>query len=192
MIKLLNKIERWIAYRTYDRYHYIRVDGMEPGYSDKDNQMLGAMFGLLVDYVECELAHMQQIGLPGKRSHRSRELGIEHLDWEIGLIGTEDMGFREGEPGYMEPMSQSISAREQKELYLWWKDVRPNRPDPGDASDWNEIWERERGTSYEDYNNHSKEYHAAAMRSNEIEEEYHGEDDAMLVRLVGVRRSMWT
>jgi hypothetical protein len=65
---------------------------------------------------------------------------------------------------------QSHCAQEQKELYLWWKDIRPTRVDPFD----NVIWDDPNKSRFD------------------AEEEQFEEDTEMLIRLMKIRRSLWT
>lgn len=56
----LNKLydlERWVAYRTYEKYHVVVMDTKQTGYRymDTDDRMFHAMFALLGQYVEIEL-----------------------------------------------------------------------------------------------------------------------------------------
>lgn len=56
----LNKLydfERWLAYRTYEKYHVVKMDPRITGYRymDVDDRMFHAMFALLGEYVEIEL-----------------------------------------------------------------------------------------------------------------------------------------
>ena len=45
----------WIRYRIFDRYHIINT-GLKPDYYDFDTRCLHAMFSMLVEYVETQLA----------------------------------------------------------------------------------------------------------------------------------------
>src|SRR3990167_9375245 len=94
----LEELKYWVIHRTIDRYNKIEIPSLEPGYYDKDAQMLHGMFDLLVDYVECELAWMQLFfskterkNVPwwqtfkSYRNKHARRLGIKHLNWKIKL-----------------------------------------------------------------------------------------------------------
>jgi hypothetical protein len=146
--------------------------------------MLHAAFGLMVDFVECELAWMENMGrlpwiyrVPGLRrflpKYRDRAAGVRYLDWESESVGNEENGFWPGEEGYGEPTGQAIHAREVRKLYRWWVEVRPGRVDP-----WEDI-PPDAGVA---------DYRARSV----IEMCYAGEDDSMLQRLAAVRRGMWT
>ena len=157
--------------RTAKRYHVVNC-GLKPGYYDDDTRMLHACFSILVDYVEHELPLMNgwfKETLRRRFTHwprRSREEGIKHLEWEKALNDSP---------------RQSNAAVEKMELYLWWKDVRPLRPNPDD----------EYCLLYESGVDDGL-LRAAALRSGEIEAAQYEEDDRMLQRLVAIRSSLWT
>lgn len=204
--KPFNDLRYWIRCRVFDKYHVINT-GLEPGYADCDTRMLHGMFNLLVDFVEVEKAWMNvvfdkenrkkykyplfSLGWLRIRSFRCPEAGLAHLNWECSL----------GNPNLDENErcdSQAKTAYEVLELYKWWKDVRPNRPDYLDASGWTNWCEyrREKGYRLFDDSQYTEEEKKEERRildlSRKIEEEQHLEDEEMLIRLVKIRRSLWT
>ncbi len=96
------------------------------------------------------------------------------------------------------PTYQAIAAKEMLELYTWWKEVYPKRPDPYDASGWSAYCDmrRERGYHLLDMEDRTEEESAmrntALAKSNEIEKAYNDEDEAMMIRLIKIRESLWT
>ena len=77
--------------------------------------------------------------------------------------------------------------------------MHPNRPDPMDASGWSEICSRRREqgqslfSSLSDKTAEEAEETAKALElCNKIEQQYDDEDTEMLIRLVKVRKSLWT
>lgn len=157
----------WVLHRVAPRHRYnLLRTGLPPGYYDLDERILHAVFNGLVGFVEVE---NPSVNYDSKLS-TPREIGLERLDWEISLKCDESCNFKPGDEHYGEPTSQSLSAAEQKALYLWWKDVRPNRANPYDDC----VPER-------DY-----------KKIHDIEAAYDAEDEAMLVRLMKIRQSLWT
>jgi hypothetical protein len=154
---------------------------------DCDTRLFEAGFQILVDYVEGELAWMQLI-TDGKARwyHRwlsvpdARKRGLKLLEWEIQL-GDDSI-------------SQSEGASEVRALYLWYKDVRPNRVDPfSEVPDRPLIFESDNIEFDENGQLKSdEEYSKAVMKAFEKEEKQEEEDTAQLVRLMKIRRSMWT
>ena len=85
-------------------------------------------------------------------------------------------------------------------MYLWWKNVYPNRPDPHDASGWTEFCERCRESKVggvlswldDKTEEEAEESRRILDRCHEIEEQYDTEDTEMLIRLIKVRQRLWT
>lgn len=186
-------------------------------YHENDSVMLHGMFHLLTEFVEGEKAWMQHISNSWKdedddfmdnvkkarknkvkwKDANKRELAFKHLDWEIGL----------GEEG---GLNQSSTAKEVKELYIWWKDIRPNRPDPMDVKgdkgiSWTEYCAIDKPryddegneldflARHEFENEEEKEIgNSASKAMYDAEEQYDKEDEEMLIRLVKIRKGMWT
>jgi hypothetical protein len=135
-------------------------------------RLFEACFQILVDYVEKELAWMQLLSDNKERWHHriripnGRELGLRYLNWEIQL-------------GDDSP-EQSAGAQTIKDLYLWYRDLRPLRPDPYD-----DVPDVEDCRSDEEV---TKSYWTAAN----IEKAYEEEDDRKLNLLISIRGMMWT
>lgn len=186
--------KNWVRYRTWDRYDIVKLE-VEKTYHDPDYRLLHANFQLLKDFVEIELASMmdasdernneeidsflkrvgKHIRFRRRKMLRSPEQGIKHLDWEI-----------EETTGH-----QKTSAVEKKELYLWWTQYRPLRADPYDSA------------LFKDPNDNGEPWSLATMvrkpfnrplaeARQALENMYEAEDEEMLIRLMKVRRSLWS
>ncbi len=156
----------YLRNRVINRTHLLDTK-LPPGqWQDTDTRILYGVMEALAYYVEVDCAAWTKKGTP-------REKGLKHLDWEITLTYDEDWM---DEVIRGEPTDQAKSAMEVKELYLWWKDVRPNRPDPYDFID-------------EDIPNTDKDRFKEYTR---MEQEYQDQDDAMLIRVIKARHGMWT
>lgn len=206
IISLINDARYAIRVRVFDRYHVIHTR-LKPGYHDCDERMLHGMFNLLVDYVEVEKAWMHvvfdkeerrkrkhpwwSLGWTRFKSFRDPDAGLAHLRWESSL---DDPNL----PANERSPSQAASAREILELYQWWKGIRPWRPDPMDASGWSDYCDQKRksGRHMLDMRHDTPEDAALSREildlNHDIEEEQHREDEEMLMRLIKIRRSLWT
>ena len=198
--KYLNILD-WIRYRTYDRYHILHTR-LPPGYHEVDTQMLHVNFNLLKDFVEIELAwHYYIWHEEDRRSWFEKyipfydrffpslnpNLGINYLNWATTL---DDPML----PPVERSERQAQSAREILALYNWWVNDRPNRkeivvPDYdhqglGIMASLDDDFDREAS----DY----KEHHKKMKERSEQEEKWRKEDDEMLIRLMNVRRDLWT
>jgi hypothetical protein len=121
--KFFNKVQNFILWPS-DLFHSIKVfyknwkgkthvlDCNLPvgQWSDLTHRIFIGPFTELVKYIEIEK-------------------GLETLDWELGLVIDEQMGALPDNPKYGLPSSQAIAAREQKELYLWFKTEYLTRTD---------------------------------------------------------------
>jgi hypothetical protein len=183
--------------------------GLTPGYYDADTRMLHGMFNLLIDFIEVEKAWMHvvfdkeargkftypwySIGWSRFKSFRNPEAGLAHLAWEMSL-DSPDLD------EYSRSDSQAVAARELFALYTWWKNVRPLRLDPYNASGWSDYCEKSRIANggkifwdYEDSTPEDKEESRTALdKLREIEQAYEAEDEEMLIRLIRIRRQLWT
>ena len=189
----LRDAKYWVIHRTFDRYHVIRCDGLGPGYYDKDDQMLHAVMGLVVDFVEIESKMMEdwekrpwQCRWIPFMKFRSAESGLRHLDWEMGLRWDESHGTYPEDEHYGEPTGQAKRAAVIKEVYLWWTQARPARPDHNQG--YHDLYVR--AENGEDIPREA--FSAEAIRSHEIEQVYDEEDNLMLKKVVDVRLGMWT
>jgi hypothetical protein len=204
---------RWVT-RTHSLTAHPR--NIKPGdWCDVGNRFLPCLFNELVDFVEVETAWIHiawsdegkskyqapfwATGWFRWRTWRCPEAGLDHLDWAMTLTNSDWCG--PDHPDYGKPTGQAERAREIKELYTWWKEVYPNRPDPHDASGWSEYCERKRqehgetGLSFmkESANPETRALGDTALKkSHEIEQAYDAEDTEMMVRLIRVRHGLWT
>jgi len=203
-----NNLRYAIRCRIFDRYHIIKT-GLKPGYSDCDTRMLHGMFNLLVDFVEVEKAWMHvvfdaeerkkrkhpwwSLGWTRFKAFRDPQAGLAHLTWEATLDNpTLDE--------YQRSDQQAVTAREVLELYNWWKEVRPTRLDPMDASGWSN-WCDLRSSKHpnrhlldieDETEEESQESRRILNECTLIEKSYEDEDEAMLIRLVKIRKGLWT
>lgn len=210
---------RWVS-RTHSLTAH-RKD-IKPGqWCDVGNRFLPCLFNELVDFVEIELAWWNiawsdkearkkynapfwATGWFRWRTWRCPESGLDNLKWQMELKADTSYGLNEGDKGYNEPTRQAVNAREIFELYTWWTTVYHNRPDPMDASGWSAYCEKKRQIRDENGKEISffsdrgvskelrREGDKALKLTHKIEEQYRKEDEAMMIRLIKVRDSLWT
>lgn len=202
---------RWIS-RTHSLTAHPR--DIKPGqWQDVGNRFLPCLFNELVDFVEIETAwhHIAWDNEARKkynapfwasgwfswRTWRCPQAGLDHLDWAMSLTNTD--WCEPSHPDYGKPTLQAVRAREIKELYLWWTTTYRNRPDPYDASGWTAYCELSRLANGgrlswgEDKTPELKKASKLAHKElQRIEKAYEKEDEAMMIRLIKARDSLWT
>ena len=215
-VRKLYDIKYYINNRWVSRTHSLTAHprDIKPGqWQDVGNRFLPCLFNELVDFVEIESA-WSHIAWGDKearakydppfwasgwfrwRTWRCPQAGLDHLDWAMTL--TNEEWLEDSEKHLVEPTGQAIRAKEIKELYLWWTVTYRTRPDPYDASGWSEYCEKTRllndGRLFG--SKKTPELEELSTRSHEllqkIEADYAAEDEAMMIRLIKARDSLWT
>ena len=211
----LNDIRYYINNRWVSRSHSLTAHpkDIRPGqWCDVGNRFLPCLFNELVDFVEIEQAwhHVlwdekarKEYQVPWYRSGwlrwrtwRCPEAGIAHLKWAMTLTNEEFL--EEDEKDKAESTYQALAAKEILELYTWWKEVYPNRPDVHDASGWTAYCEMRREKGYKFFDMEDKSEEEAEMcrtaldKSRDLELQYAQEDEEMMIRLIKIRESLWT
>ena len=210
----LNDIRYYINNRWVSHSHALTAHprDIQPGnWSDVGNRFLPCLFNELVNFVEIEQAWHHCMwsdeaktefevpwwrkGWLRLRTWRSPEAGMEYLKWASTLTNKDFI--EEGEKE--EPTYQATSAKEIIELYTWWTVTYRNRPDAMDASGWSAYCEASRvanGGKLSWSGDKSPELKAtsdaAHKKLQEIEAAYEAEDEAMMIRLIKIRNSLWT
>jgi len=179
---------------------------------DLGYRFLPCLFNELRDFVEVELAWWH-IAWEGKevrkkynppfyatgwfrwRTWRCVQAGLDNLEWQMNL--THDW-LADDHPDRNKPTLQAENAREILELYKWWTEVYPNRPDPHDAGGWSDFCEQRRQSGrdfldFEDRTDEEREASSAALEATQtIEDKYNQEDEEMMIRLIRIRQALWT
>jgi len=181
----------YIRNRFIRKSHMLRTDCPPGEYLDTDERILTALANAIIDYVEVELAFKHKwVGsdeVPNAvwKDGRCIQLGLTYLEWEMGLDDPSlDL--------YNRADSQAKSAREVKVIYDWAK-ARPLRPDPMEISGWSEHCAKYPSMlRRQETPKQAAECAVALKKLREIEDQYHQEDEDMLIRIIKVRRSLWT
>ena len=195
----LHGVKYWLVNRFVTKTHALTSNLKRGQWHEFDTRMLHGLFDELVNFVEVEQAwhHVMwddetrtkykapfwAVGPLRTRTWRCPEAGVDYLNWAAALVNEDGTS-----------TNQAITAKETLALYRWWKDVYPNRSDPYDASGWSELCHRPgfkmfgAGRSVEDDQEMSKSLDLC----NKIEDAYDAEDEQMLVRLIRIRKGLWT
>jgi hypothetical protein len=212
----LNDIRYYINNRWVSKSHALTADprDIRPGsWSDVGNRFLPCLFKELVDFVEIEQAwhhcmwndeERAKYNVPWYRSGwlrlrtwRCPEAGMAYLTWASTLTNEEFLD--DDKKSEAVPTYQANSAKEIIELYTWWTVTYRNRPDPYEASGWTAACEASRaanggrlhfGTEKDPVLKKASD--RAHKLLQKIEKAYEAEDEAMMIRLIRVRQSLWT
>ena len=212
----LNDVRYYINNRWVSRSHSLTAHARDirPGsWSDVGNRFLPCLFNELVDFVEIEQAwhHCMwsddaktKFDVPWWRSGwlrwrtwRCPEAGLEYLRWAMTLTNAEFLD--DDKKNEAVPTYQATAAKEIIELYTWWTETYRNRPDPYEASGWTAVCEASRaanggrlhfGTEKDPVL--KKQSDKAHKLLQKIEKAYEAEDEAMMIRLIKIRQSLWT
>jgi hypothetical protein len=180
---LFLNFKSYIDNRYVDKMHCLKT-GLTPGsYYDLDTRILHGLFNELKDFVEIELARNYQVFHKKEKTklRRSEEDGISYLNWSISLL--DEKG---------KPTAQSDSAKEILELYNWWKSY-PNRPDPMEESGWSDLCKESNTSLLSKSNKDLEQKKSDCLRKlRELEEKQEKEEEDMLIKLIKVRKSLWT
>ncbi len=215
-IDLLYSVKYYINNRWISRTHALTAHkrDIKPGqWHDLGSRFLPCMFNELVDFVEVELAwwHLawspeqrQKYNMPWwavgwwrVRTWRCPQAGLDNLDWQSNLTYNEEW-ISNDDPKWGKPTPQALNAQEILALYKWWKEVRPQRPDPHDVSGWSDYCEKKRvlndGRLFGSKTTPELEKLStkALNMSQKIEAAYEKEDTQMMCRLIKVRNALWT
>lgn len=210
----INDVRYYLNNRFYTKTHSLTSKLSKGQWHEYDERILHCLFDEMVNFVEVEKAWLMvcwnddekaKYAVPLSRRKwwlrwftewRCPEAGLAYLDWESSL--TLDEFLDKDDPSYGKPSPQALAAIELKELYNWWVNVRPLRPDPYDASGWSKHCDDLREKYPDDMLALSKTVEEKDQSSiylnhlHTLEDQYEKEDEEMLIRLVKLRRCMWT
>lgn len=199
---------RWVTRTQALTAH---ADDITPGtWCDVGYRFLPCLFNELRNFVEVELAwwHIAWASAEEKakyrapfwatgwfrwRTWRCAEAGLDNLSWQMSLTNKEWCS--EDHPDYGKPTRQAEAAREIYELYNWWVNVRPMRPEPMAVSGWSAYCDQRHraGESWFDVDESNPvDTRPMLDMMNELEAKYEKEDEDMMIRLIKIRQALWT
>jgi hypothetical protein len=201
------ELKHYVRNRWVTETHKLKTD-LAPGkYYELDTRILHGLFTELVNFVEIEKAWMQLICSENTDKYsrpwwhwgqwRCAEAGIDYLKWESSLTWDADWFTDPDHPDIGKPTAQAMAAKEILDLYTWWKEVYPTRPDAMELSGWIAFCDTQRdqyGTLFataktDEERNESRRCLDLMTR---IEEQYQQEDEQNLIRLIKIRQHLWT
>lgn len=223
---ILYSIKYYINNRWVTKTHALTAhpqDIPRGEWRDVGSRFLPCLFNELRDYVEVELAWSNIAwseearakynppwwawGWFRWRTWRCPQAGLDHLHWETTLT-FDDIIVDEDDPNRGKPTHQALRAKEVLELYHWWLNVYPQRPDPHEASGWSALCDARR-QRIRDENDDDEDEDLAFLGDDrtpeerdesrrvldlchKIEQQYEDEDTEMMIRLIKIRNGLWT
>ncbi len=188
-IDIYQNYKAYVRNRWIDKTHYLKT-GLKPGrYYDFDFRLMHGIFNELVDFVEIELAHLSKWNKDKKynfQNGRCIDASYDYFKWANNLK-------EKNSQGKMVLSEQAKTSRKLKKIYEWWKNKRPNRPDPYDVSGWSEHYKNDdhifdRSKEPVDV----KKRKQILDRLEKIEKKYQKEDEDMMIELIKLRNNLWT
>lgn len=216
-LDFINNTRHYLDNRYFSKTHALTSNLKRGQWYDLDTRLLHALFDELVNFVEVEQAwhyvvcaedEYKKYRIPWYRKifhlglWRNPEAGLAYLKWAAELTHNEDWADRE-DPSFDQPTSQALAAQQTIMLYKWWKEQRPKRPDPMEASGWADYYEKKRQAAEAqdvdfswiswDTDETDKEHSSKILEiCHKMEQEHDDEDTEMLIRLIKIRKSLWT
>jgi hypothetical protein len=165
----------------------------------------------LQNFVEIELAQMES-GRAKKKLSRDPEAGLKHLDWAASLSNPRDDGTDEPDESKRTPSRQALDAMDIREIYVWWTKTRPARVNPNIETGLHQFcremddkyctkdsprrlrsrWVYHYGNRQIMTDDEQAKYNELVKRAFSMEQEREAEDEAMLIKLIKVRKGLWT
>ena len=207
--RLVRKMGGYINNRWITKTHALTSRLKRGEFHEFEARMLHALFDELVNFVEREQAWMQVICSEEEwkkyrgpwmrrlfriRTWRSPAAGLAYLNWACSVKYDEKTCGKDS-PLVGTPEPLALASQETLALYRWWKEERPKRPDPMEASGLSAYYEEQgEGDFWKNLNRPKKDQERWEKLSdccNEIEQAYEDEDTAMMIRLIKIRKQLW-
>jgi hypothetical protein len=179
-----NDVFNYVRNRFFRKYYLVDTKLPKGNYYDSDTLLLHSMFSILEDYVEIELSALYYFCHENEKNPNwfirkftryKSDKGLQYLDLVIDDPVT--------------PRQQLKDSIEIKKLYIWWKQIRPNRPDPYVAAGYYDVFDKSGVFLKKKLTRAEKSVFTKIAR---IEKRYLTEDHRMMCRLVKVSPSLWT
>jgi hypothetical protein len=217
-VDYVNNVRYWIN-NYWHGSHRLNSNLAKGKWHEYEERLLHSMFDSFVDFIEVETASshiawskdedIKKYNIPWRHRHswtewihqfRCPQAGIDHLRWEMTLDEPPDPP----DPNWMSSDYQAVNAREKMALYTWWKIIRPARGDDWDDSGLRTFWDsmdakygdgdwlglgssKAKMTAAE-----QRQYRKFNKAKDDLEEQRHQEDEDMMIRLIKIRRNLWT
>lgn len=162
-----------------DKLHTLSSDVLEKGkYYELDTRLLFCCFETLEKFVERGMCYKDTTP-------------EQHLQWAMSALDEDG-----------NPSQQAVAAKEVHELYHWWKERKVKGVYPNFSEEAESVLAPDELVVYkakevvESWNSEDKEWKGLWRRvyieEDRLEELQHTVDTGMLIRLMNIRRSLWS
>jgi len=166
----------WVQYRVNPKHNYttIKLKKLDPGYYDPDAIMFYAMFEIFEEFMK-------------------RQLTEPYIVWEYDESHFPEWMVEDDPEGVKKEIEwRNTLWKEMNDIYNWWVNVYPNREStlpeyPTIPKEWGSM-----AVLNEDFDNEEVmiEYKKVINTHLNMEEDWHNEDDEMMIRLVKINRHL--
>jgi hypothetical protein len=178
----------WVKYRTTHQYHYIKT-GLKPGYYDTDHVLEKTLIAALKQHIEGEVESFYYDEWKKVPKAKQFEFIVQKREEFIAEL--------KAETEY--PTTQWVAEQEILDIYRWiktdyetWKEEYYDVGVESFHKRMKELGHDDRGIFGTKYPEPYKaEYHALLDAMHDLETKRRNEVDAMLLRIVKVRHSLW-
>lgn len=207
---------RYYVVNRFNNSHCLTSTLKKGSYHEFSERMFYSLFDSFVNFIETEEAYMhvsfskeedrKKYNIPWWFQYRffrwigrwnSTQAAIDHIKWEMTL----DV-YDPSDPHWVSSPYQAESAREKMALYTWWKHVRPLRLDSWEESGMSAFtkkMEEKYGENIFGFASsptltatERRTYDKLSQDKNHLEESWFDEDTDMMIRLIRIRRNLWT
>jgi len=107
-----------------------------------------------------------------------REKPFDTISWDRQLEIEHAIGQEEKDRCIKEDIEVKNQKKELEDIYNWWKIIRPSKEKAIDDS-----WNKDVREKYED---------SEGIRISQLEQELYEEEEEYMVRLIKIRKHLWT
>ena len=190
-VDIYEKVRVYVRNRYITKTHTLTSNLERGKFYEYETRLLHSMFDELVNFVEVEEASMRVICDSSANYEYTPSARWQWTEWRCPQAGVDQLKrtIEQAKSIDMPDSATAVATQEILDLYNWWKNIRPARPDPLDASGWKAL----DASSNRSIGSKLTEAERTVLElSRNIEEQYEAEDTAMMIRLVQVRRHLWT
>lgn len=170
-LKYYEEVKNEFIYRYIRKYNVIKIKSLKPGYYDTDVRLVHGMFDLLIEHVENEKSILYELSGSEDNDKLKKmsklEKGIKYLEWETTLTDASSNNYS---------LEQAKTAQEVLILIDYWLKAKN---DYGNIMNHIDTIE---GQNFSTFSSIRLDYDEKVILK----------ETEMLIRLIKIRKSLWT